>query len=82
MFQRKCCQLRRPDWCDPSALCSAIQRLAQDPALRRKLGNAGRQRVTTTFTLDDCVAKYCTLYGDLINSAGKRLVTCEPLLSR
>ncbi|HUU23953.1 MAG TPA: glycosyltransferase [Methyloceanibacter sp.] len=68
--------------CDPSALSSAILRLAQDPALRRALGNAGRQRVTATFTLDDCVAQYCKLYGDLIEPSPKRLVASQPILSR
>ncbi len=31
---------------DPAALAAALLRLAQDPALRRKLGAAGRERVS------------------------------------
>ena len=62
---------------DPSALCSAILQLAHDPALRRELGNAGRQRVTTSFTLDDCVAEYCALYVDLIEPSTNRLLASD-----
>jgi len=56
---------------DPNALSAALLRLAQDPSLRRRLGEAGRQRVATAFTLDECVAKYCALYGELLDSWNK-----------
>lgn len=37
---------------DPEALVSAIRRLAEDPALRRRLGAAGRERVVASFDQD------------------------------
>jgi glycosyltransferase involved in cell wall biosynthesis len=40
--------LVRPD--DPGALAAAVGRLLDDPALRRRLGEAGRQRVLHRFT--------------------------------
>jgi len=55
---------------DPEALASAILRLARDPALRGRLGNAGLTRVETTFTLDHSVSRYCELYDNLLKSAG------------
>ena len=57
---------------DPPALAEALLRVAEDPALRRKLGEAGRERVTTNFTLDACVAKYRALYDELFASSSKR----------
>ena len=54
---------------DPAALAAALLRLAQDPALRRKLGEAGRERLAKHFTLADCVAKYRALYDELWLSA-------------
>ena len=57
---------------DPPALAEALLRVAEDPALRRKLGEAGRERVTTHFTLDACVAKYRALYDELFASSSKR----------
>jgi glycosyltransferase involved in cell wall biosynthesis len=35
---------------DPAALCAALDRLLDDPALRRRLGAAGRARVLARFT--------------------------------
>lgn len=57
---------------DPPALCAALLRLAQDPALRRKLGEAGRERLAANFTLDECVANYRALYDELLVSSAKR----------
>ena len=60
---------------DPPALAEALLRVAEDPALRRKLGEAGRERVTTHFTLDACVAKYRALYDELFASSSERATT-------
>jgi glycosyltransferase involved in cell wall biosynthesis len=60
---------------DPPALAEALLLVAEDPALRRKLGEAGRERVTTHFTLDACVAKYRALYDELFASASERAIT-------
>ncbi len=62
---------------DPPALAEALLRVAEDPALRRKLGEAGRERVTTYFTLDACVAKYRALYDELFASSSKRTTSRE-----
>lgn len=37
---------------DPAALAAALERLAADPALRRRLGDAGRARFEDRFSLD------------------------------
>jgi glycosyltransferase involved in cell wall biosynthesis len=57
---------------DTAALAAALLRLAHDPALRRKLGEAGRERLAKHFTLADCVAKYRALYDELLMTATKR----------
>jgi glycosyltransferase involved in cell wall biosynthesis len=57
---------------DPPPLAEALLRVAKDPALRRKLGEAGRERVTTYFTLDACVAKYRALYDELFAASSRR----------
>ena len=55
---------------DPEALASGILRLARDPALRARLGDAGLTRLKTTFTLDRSVSAYCELYANLLKSTG------------
>jgi glycosyltransferase involved in cell wall biosynthesis len=55
--------LVRPN--DPNALAAALIRLAGDPALRRRLGDAARQRVQQRFSLDACVARYEKMYRAL-----------------
>jgi glycosyltransferase involved in cell wall biosynthesis len=47
---------------DPRALAVALKRLAGDPTLRRRLGEAARVRVEQRFSLDTCVARYERLY--------------------
>jgi glycosyltransferase involved in cell wall biosynthesis len=56
---------------NPKALSAALLRLARDPTLRRRLGDAGRHRVATVFTLDECVANYCALYRELLDTLNK-----------
>jgi glycosyltransferase involved in cell wall biosynthesis len=57
---------------DPPALAAALLRIAQDPALRHKLGEAGRERLARHFTLEACVARYRALYDELLNSWNER----------
>jgi glycosyltransferase involved in cell wall biosynthesis len=57
---------------DAPALSAALLRLAQDSALRRKFGEAGRKRVETSFTLDECVANYRALYDELLDARKQR----------
>jgi len=52
---------------DVPALVQAIRRLAADPALRQRLGDAGRQRWREEFTLDQSAQRiqqvYCEVLG-------------------
>jgi glycosyltransferase involved in cell wall biosynthesis len=51
----------------PAPLGAAIERLATDPELRRRLGAAGRERVREKFSLRACVDRYETLYRGLLS---------------
>lgn len=53
---------------DPKALAGAILRLAKDPVLRRRLGDAGRSRVERRFSLNACVERYEKLYRAMIEA--------------
>jgi glycosyltransferase involved in cell wall biosynthesis len=52
---------------DPETLASALRRLRDDPALRRRLGAAARRRVVECYDLAACTAALCShldgLYG-------------------
>jgi glycosyltransferase involved in cell wall biosynthesis len=48
---------RRPD-----LLAGALVELAADPGLRRTLGEAGRLRVETHFTIERMVREYADVY--------------------
>ncbi len=50
----ECCGLLVPP-ADPDALAVAVKRLVSDPELRRRIGQAGRQRVASCFTMDRMV---------------------------
>jgi glycosyltransferase involved in cell wall biosynthesis len=50
---------------DPDALAAALARLAEDPALRRALGEAGRTRVQTEFTFTEMTRRYQAIYDRL-----------------
>lgn len=54
---------------DPDALAAALLRLAKDPALRRRLGDAARLRVQQRFSLDACVTRYEKMYRALAEPA-------------
>jgi glycosyltransferase involved in cell wall biosynthesis len=56
---------------DPSALAIAIARLLDDPALRARLGAAGRERVINRFTWQVTAAGTAACYEALL--AGKPL---------
>jgi len=47
---------------DPNALADALARLAGDPALRARMGAAGRARVASKFRLADQAAAFGALY--------------------
>jgi glycosyltransferase involved in cell wall biosynthesis len=54
---------------DSKGLAAAILRLAKDPMLRRRLGDAARLRVEQHFSLDACVERYEKLYRAVIEAA-------------
>jgi len=56
----------------PTETAAAMLSLARDPALRRRMGIAGRRRVGTFYRRDDCFARYRALYSrrEWLESAG------------
>ncbi|OQR85941.1 hypothetical protein ACHHYP_11166 [Achlya hypogyna] len=56
------------DEMSPAALADGIRRLAQDGALRRRLGDGARATVVKQFQWSDTVAKYDEVFGRLIGS--------------
>jgi glycosyltransferase involved in cell wall biosynthesis len=53
---------------DPRALAEAMGRLAQEPALGRRLGEAGRRRVEQDFSFERMARKYEALYLRLLDA--------------
>jgi len=51
---------------DLEALCAGLERLARDPELRRRLGEAGRRTVEERFSLAEAAAQYAALYRELL----------------
>jgi glycosyltransferase involved in cell wall biosynthesis len=51
---------------DGAALAEAMERLAADPELRRRLGEAGHERLERQFTTQAMVAKTEALYDRLL----------------
>ena len=50
----------------PFELARAVNKLLGDPALRQRLGAAGRERVRTKFSVAQAVAAYAALYEELL----------------
>jgi len=57
---------------DPSALAAALSRLAADRDLRRRMGEAGRRRVSEHFDPARQVDAFVALYEETITAAGRR----------
>jgi len=53
---------------DPNALADAIVRLLRDPDLRKRLGNAGRERVLSEFRTDRIVEQTLKVYESACRS--------------
>jgi glycosyltransferase involved in cell wall biosynthesis len=51
---------------DPGALAAAIERLYRDPPLRKRMGQAARERIATDFRNEFTVQKTIELYRDLV----------------
>ena len=63
-------QLCRPD--EPTAMALALRRYATDGDLRRRHGQAGRDRVEKEFSLDAMVSHYLSVYDEFSNRAGEQ----------
>ena len=57
---------------DPVALADALARLAHDPGLARRLGEAGRDRLRRHFSIEKMVGDTELLYRELIDERGPR----------
>jgi glycosyltransferase involved in cell wall biosynthesis len=63
---------------DADALANAIQTLLGDPAMRRRMGRAGRERVEREFTEHHVVAQTLALYRRLVeNTPGEGAGTTQ-----
>jgi glycogen synthase len=51
---------------DVTALAGALRRLLDDPALRRRMGRAGRAKVLAHYTWEQIVASVADIYGTLL----------------
>lgn len=51
---------------DVAALSAAIARLAADPELRIRMGNAARKRIDADFSWENAVSSYLSVYDELL----------------
>ena len=51
---------------DAQSIATAIEKLYRDPALRRRMGDAARERIATDFRNEDTVLKTIALYKELV----------------
>jgi len=56
---------------DPDALAEALQRLIADPELRRRMGQAGREKALKEFTLDRMLRETKRVYNGITKVAWK-----------
>lgn len=57
---------------DSAALAEAITSLAADPDRRRRMGEAGRERVLAHFAIQSTVAKTADVYRSAVGASGRR----------
>ena len=55
---------------DGQAIAAAIDKLYRDADLRKRLGEAARQRIGTAFRNEDTVRKTIALYKELVPEPG------------
>jgi len=55
---------------DPGALAGALQKLIADPELRRRMGQAGREKALKEFTLDRMFRETERVYREVLGSKG------------
>jgi polysaccharide biosynthesis protein PelF len=51
---------------NPAAIADALVTLARDPALRRAMGRAGRERVVRSYQLSGVIGRYDAIYSDML----------------
>ena len=56
---------------DPDALADALQKLIADPELRRRMGQAGREKALKEFTLDRMLAETQKVYEEILSKPQK-----------
>ena len=61
---------------DPGALAAAIERVARDPDLRSRLGEAGHRRLVKAFSFDACLTGLLRRFG-LADRSGSGLAAAE-----
>jgi len=54
---------------DADALAAAVRRVRDDPALARRLGEAGRRRLREQFSWQAIVQRWLNLYAGLVPRA-------------
>jgi glycosyltransferase involved in cell wall biosynthesis len=57
---------------DPERLAEALERLAGDGDLRRRMGSAGRERARRDFTRERYVREFASLYDELLSGSAPR----------
>jgi colanic acid/amylovoran biosynthesis glycosyltransferase len=62
---------------DPAAMAGKMEVLARDPALARRMGQAGRRRVQEHFRLADQLDRWEKFYGDVLARAASHSVPSE-----
>ena len=62
---------------DPDALAEALQKLIADPELRRRMGEAGREKALKEFTLDRMLHETEKVYEGVLEDTGTENFTSE-----
>jgi glycosyltransferase involved in cell wall biosynthesis len=63
---------------NPRALADAILKLYRDPALRHTIGQSGRQRIATTFHIDDTIERTYREFAGLLTPQHQSTTICAP----
>ena len=57
---------------NPSAFATAVLRLARDPALAKRMGQAGREQHRTRFSIERMVAEYVDVLERVLDARRSR----------
>ena len=57
---------------DPENIACQLDRLSSDPALRKQMGRAGRQRIQQRFAAEQMHASYRQVYGEMLGESADR----------